>query len=138
MWNGTYNCTGSPPGPGGDGAGILYIGASSITTGGGDAITAIGGSSDACAQGSYTYGAGGGAGGTIWLAADTVSLASGSVSAEGGYGNSSNIRHGGDGGYGRVRIDCNTCNTYSQGSANASTALNSAAEPDPGYSITPE
>ncbi|MCB9741039.1 MAG: putative metal-binding motif-containing protein [Alphaproteobacteria bacterium] len=138
VWNGTYNCTGSPPGPGGDGAGILYIGASSITTGGGDAITAIGGSSDACAQGSYTYGAGGGAGGTIWLAADTVSLASGSVSAEGGYGNSSNIRHGGDGGYGRVRIDCNTCNTYSQGSANASTALNSAAEPDPGYSTTPE
>lgn len=137
MWQGTSSCTGSGPGPGGDGGGVLIVTGSKVQTYGTDGLSARGGSTTACAQGSWTYGAGGGAGGSIWVVADTVSLAASSVSAEGGLGESRNIRKGGDGGYGRVRVDCTTCNTYKNGSASATTALNDASEPDPGYSATP-
>ena len=133
VWYGT-----SDPGPGGDGGGIVYIGADTIELEGAQAISALGGTTSHWATGSWTYGAGGGAGGTVWLVADTVDLSSDAITAEGGLGESSHTRIGGDGGYGRVRIDCNTCNGYSQGTSDAETELASAAEPDPGYSATPE
>ena len=137
VWQGVNNCTGAGYGPGGDGAGIVYVTAGTLTATGGAAFTASGGSSNHCAQGSWTYGAGGGAGGTLWLAADTLSLASGAVDAQGGLGNSSNIRLGGNGGSGRVRLDCATCNGYTNGSAGAATALSDAATPDPAISMVP-
>ena len=137
VWNGGTDTTGEDPGPGGDGGGILYIGAALIQTDDADAIVAYGGDTDHWAAGSWTYGAGGGAGGSVFLVADEVDLASGSVDAQGGLGQSSYIRAGGDGGYGRVRIDCNTCNGAASGSTSAESALQDAAEPDPGYSTTP-
>ena len=117
---------------------ITAIGADTIQTDGEDAISAWGGDTDHWAYGSWTYGAGGGAGGSIYLIADTVDLAADSVDAQGGLGQSSYIRAGGDGGYGRVRIDCSDCNGYSSGSTDAESALQDASEPDPGYSTTPE
>ena len=69
--------------------------------------------------------------------ADEVDLAADSVDADGGLGQSSYTRVGGDGGYGRVRVDCNTCNGYSNGSTDAETELGAASEPDPGYSTNP-
>ena len=133
VWDGNPSCTGDGPGPGGDGGGLLFASAASITASGAAALSAIGGSSDHCAQGSWTYGAGGGAGGTIWLVANAVDLDDDAIYAPGGTGNSSNIRAGGDGGEGRVRVDCDTCNGYAGGDASAETALNAASEPDPGH-----
>ena len=80
----------------------------------------------------------GGAGGTIWLQADTLTLGSGAVDASGGFGEATHIRHGGDGGEGRVRIDCVTCNGSAWGTASADAALDDMAEPDPGYTEQPE
>jgi len=137
VWNGGSDDAGEDPGPGGDGAGILYIGAGTIIADGASAITAIGGSTDHWADGTWTYGAGGGAGGSVFLVAEETDLAAGSVDAQGGYGESTHERAGGDGGYGRVRIDCNTCNGYSQGSSDANNELDSASEPDPGHTDTP-
>ncbi len=137
VWNGGASCTGSGPGPGGGGGGILYIGAHTLQTDGAAAITSMGGSSDACATGSYTYGAGGGAGGSVFLQAESASLFADSVQATGGLGNSSNLRVGGDGGQGRVRIDCTTCNGFAHGGTDADTALVDAASPDPGHSVSP-
>ncbi len=84
-----------------------------------------------------TYGAGGGAGGSVFLIAEEVDLAADSIDAQGGWGEDTHTRVGGDGGDGRVRIDCNSCNGFSHGSSDANDALDDAAEPDPGYSGTP-
>jgi hypothetical protein len=137
VWNGGTDGVGENPGPGGDGAGILIIGAGEIVTNAAGAITAIGGTTPHWAWGTWTYGAGGGAGGSVWLAADTVSLDADSVDASGGFGEATHIRLGGDGGDGRVRIDCATCNGASQGSTAAETALDAAAVPNPGHSVSP-
>jgi hypothetical protein len=132
VWNGL-----SDPGPGGDGAGILYIGAVTITATDASAISAIGGTTTHWATGSWTYGAGGGAGGSIWLQANTLTLPADGVNASGGYGESTHIRAGGDGGYGRVRVDFNTLNGQSWGGAPAVSALQSVCAPDAGSSSTP-
>ena len=132
VWNGL-----SDPGPGGDGAGILYIGAVTITATDASAISAIGGTTTHWATGSWTYGAGGGAGGSIWLQANTLTLPADGVNASGGYGESTHIRAGGDGGYGRVRVDFNTLNGQSWGGASAVTELQSVCAPDAGSSSTP-
>ena len=47
-------------------------------------------------------------------------------------------RVGGDGGEGRVRIDCSSCNGFAQGSADAEIALQDASSPAPGHSESPE
>ncbi len=137
VWNGGNDNPGENPGPGGNGGGVLYIGASTIDVDGADGLLATGGSTAYWAWGTWTYGAGGGAGGSIFLVADTVDLATGSVNASGGLGESSHVRIGGNGGYGRVRIDCSTCNGATQGSTSASSALADASAPDPGASSTP-
>ena len=138
VWNGGTDTPGENPGPGGDGGGIILIGADTITAAGAEAITSFGGTTIHWASGTWTYGAGGGAGGTIWLQADTLTLGSGAVDASGGFGEATHIRHGGDGGEGRVRIDCVTCNGSAWGTASADAALDDMAEPDPGYTEQPE
>ena len=137
VWNGGYDDAGEDPGPGGDGAGILYIGCGVLVAEGEAAIDALGGTTDHWADGSWTYGAGGGAGGSIFVIAEEVELAADSVDASGGFGEATHERFGGDGGYGRVRIDCTTCNGYAHGTSDANRALEDAAEPDPGFSDTP-
>ncbi|MSP54468.1 MAG: hypothetical protein EXR69_02500 [Myxococcales bacterium] len=133
-------------GPGGDGAGVVYIGAESIVASDAASISAMGGDTESWAHGSWYYGAGGGAGGTIWLTANTLSLASGAVDATGGLGNhtpggeavaASNYRAGGDGGYGRVRLDYNTINGLAAADGAAASEAVSVSEPDAGYSATP-
>ena len=73
----------------------------------------------------------------MWLIADVLTLASDAVSAEGGFGEATHIRVGGDGGEGRIRLDYNELNAQAQGSSGATTEEASVAEPDPGYSATP-
>jgi hypothetical protein len=137
VWQGTTACVGTGPGPGGDGGGLLLVTAGALTASGPAALLADGGSTTHCAKGSWEYGAGGGAGGSLWLVADTLSLAVGAVDAAGGSGEKRNIRRGGDGGVGRVRIDCGSCNGAPLGSTAATAALAAAADPDPGFGITP-
>ncbi len=128
VWQG-----GSNPGPGGDGAGILYIGAWIIEADSPAALTALGGTTPHWATGTWTYGAGGGAGGSIWLLADTLTLPADAIDAGGGFGEATHIRYGGDGGDGRVRLDFNTLNGDAWGSAAATTAAAAASTPDAGY-----
>ena len=102
VWNdGTSNA-----GPGGDGGGIVYLSAAELT--GEGTVRATGETATSWSQGNWTYGAGGGAGGTIWLSVGSLSLAAGSLDAMGGPGETSHERLGGDGGYGRVRVDCDS------------------------------
>ena len=130
VWHGISN-----PGAGGDGAGILFVAAFEIEAADADALTATGASTSYWATGAWTYGAGGGAGGSIWLVADSLTLATDSLNAEGGLGESSHIRAGGDGGVGRIRLDYNELNGLAFGSASTDEA--DACEPDPGHSEAP-
>ena len=130
-------CVGTGPGPGGDGGGLVVVTGATLRLLGSHGLVADGASTTACAKGSWEYGAGGGAGGSAWIVADTVSLAAESVHARGGSGEQRNVRRGGNGGVGRVRIDCTTCNGFAAGSAAAATALGSASTPDAGYAGTP-
>ncbi len=133
VWNGGDNNAGEDPGPGGDGAGLLYVGAASVDVAGTAGLSAIGQTTYHWAWGSWTYGAGGGSGGTIHLEADAVVLAADAVDATGGFGETTHVRLGGDGGVGRIRIDCGTCNGFAHGTPEADDALNAGAEPDPGF-----
>ena len=137
VWNGGTDSTGEDPGPGGDGGGIVVIGASEIIADGADAITSYGGTTTHWASGSWTYGAGGGAGGSIFLVADALTLAVDAVMADGGLGQAAYIRAGGDGGDGRIRLDFNTLNGDSQGTSEADAELIDTCEPDPGYDAAP-
>ena len=135
---GVWNGSDGTEGPGGDGGGILLLASASITVADGGAIRATGGDTHAWSTGSYSYGAGGGAGGSVWLIAGELSLAEGSVLATGGAGEDAYDRYGGDGGSGRVRLDCQTCNGAEPGSTAAAEALALASEPDPGWSEAPD
>ncbi len=134
IWNGSDGTEG----PGGSGGGIVFVAAATLEVQEGGAIRSTGGTTTGLSEGSYTYGAGGGSGGSLWLVADELSLAEGTVDAVGGEGQHSCQREGGDGGVGRVRIDCQVCNGAQQGSADASSALVLASEPDPEWSEAPE
>jgi hypothetical protein len=137
VWNGGTDDAGEDAGPGGNGGGVVYIGAAEVVAEGSDAITAIGGTTDHWADGSYTYGAGGGAGGSIYLIVETLEATTDSLNAIGGDGESTHIRLGGDGGDGRVRIDFTTLNGYSFGSTDADAELTDITEPDAAYSDSP-
>jgi len=132
VWQGS-----SDPGPGGDGAGILLVFAQTLDAQGPAALSAEGGTTTHWATGSWTYGAGGGAGGSIWVIAEDMSLAADAIVAEGGLGEDTHIRIGGDGGVGRIRVDFNTLNGFDEGTSSADTELDAGAEPDPGYSVAP-
>ena len=133
VWNGGTDTPGEDPGPGGDGGGIVYVTGLSIAGQGSSAFSAVGGTTLHWAQGTWTYGAGGGAGGSIFLAADLVDLAADAVDAGGGFGEQTHARFGGDGGVGRVRLDCSTCGGFAQGSVDADAWLAAASDPDPGF-----
>ncbi len=135
---GIWNGSGSSEGPGGDGGGIAFIATKILTVDEGGFIRATGDDTEAWSQGSYSYGAGGGAGGSLWIVAEDLQLAADSVLATGGAGEDSHQRAGGDGGAGRIRVDCRSCNDAEHGSASATAALVAACEPDPGWSEAPE
>lgn len=116
VWN-----DGSPPAAGGAGGGILYVAAKEIVAASASAFTAEGAGTDGWSQGTWSYGAGGGAGGTIWLRASRMELAAGAVEATGGEGKRDVDSWGGDGGVGRVRIDAAEV---------AGASLAEASEPD--------
>ncbi len=99
---------GAGAGPGGAGGGAVFVVAQTISVEG--ALSADGADATAWAAGSYTYGAGGGAGGTVWLDAEVLALTPGAVTAAGGAGYAAVTRPGGDGGVGRVQLACGTLN----------------------------
>jgi len=138
VWSGATLHEDEDPGPGGAGAGILFVAAAHLvveTTGG---ISARGGSTEHWSEGSWTYGAGGGSGGTVWLIAGELDLAEDGIQATGGAGMSDCKREGGNGGYGRVRVDCSTCNGQAAGTDGSAAALAAGSEPDPGWSEVPD
>jgi hypothetical protein len=93
---------------------------------------ASGGSSGTCDD---TIG-GAGAGGSIYLLAQTANLSSDSISAAGGgstYISQSGVTTG-VGGVGRIRFDFTTLNGHTYGTSEALNALNNASNPDAGYS----
>ncbi len=132
VWRGT-----SYPGPGGGGGGIVYVGASAVSAEGAAAITTVGGTTPHWATGTWTYGAGGGAGGSVWIVADTLTLPTDAIDAQGGLGEATHIRIGGDGGVGRVRVDCVTVNGEVCVSVAGAAVLDAGAEPDAGYVAAP-
>jgi hypothetical protein len=71
-------------------------------------LSARGADATSWSAGTWSYGAGGGAGGTVWIVAETVELALGAILVEGGAGYSAVTRPGGDGGSGRQRLECGT------------------------------
>jgi hypothetical protein len=132
VWNGS-----SSPGSGGDGAGIVYVAAQDVVLAGSAALSAIGGTTTAWATGSWTYGAGGGAGGSVWLIGDTLTLSTGSVEASGGFGESTHIRVGGDGGVGRVRVQYSSLNGAAYGTTADTVEQQAACTPDAGSVAAP-
>ena len=74
----------------------------------------------------------------VFILRDSLELVSDAILAEGGLGQSSYIRAGGDGGEGRVRIDCHTSGGYAQGTTEAEAALDDGSSPAPEHSSTPE
>ena len=132
VWHGS-----TVSGPGGDGAGIVWIAAGAVEVLGVDGVTAMGGTTTSWSTGTWTYGAGGGAGGSIWVTADTVDLTTDSLDAGGGFGESAHIRHGGDGGVGRIRVDYNWVNGNAFGSGTDTTEVNAGSEPDAGWLAVP-
>ncbi|GDX80025.1 hypothetical protein LBMAG42_18360 [Deltaproteobacteria bacterium] len=127
----------SSPGSGGNGAGLIFMGVQDLTVTSASSISAIGGTTAAWATGTWTYGAGGGAGGTVWIMADTMTVPAGGIAATGGFGESTHTRDGGDGGEGRIRVDTNEINGYMITASAATTAANSACDPNPGYFDAP-
>lgn len=123
VWNG-YD----EPGPGGNGGGIIFVAATEILAGDSGAISAKGDDAESWATGTYSYGSGGGSGGSIWVMAGRASFGTNSVDARGGWGESNHTRHGGDGGGGRVRLDITTV---------VEGDLTTASEPDAGYTGAP-
>lgn len=101
---------GGGSGPGGAGGGILFVEAAYIVAEGAEAISAAGEDATSWAAGSWTYGAGGGAGGTLWITAEALELADGAIVATGGAGYDGVTRPGGDGGVGRIAVSCGTVN----------------------------
>lgn len=121
------------PGPGGNGGGALFFTALRATLGA-STLTVAGETCTAGAQGAWTYGCGGGAGGSLYLRVQTLTVTGVSGLGVGGAGTSAGlIRAGGNGGVGRIRTDIATVNGLASGTSDANTALVSAFEPDPGF-----
>ena len=116
-------------GPGGAGGGVVLIWADEVVISGAGGIAAAGEDATAWTRGTWTYGAGGGAGGSLWLVAETLELAEGALNAEGGAGYAEVDRPGGGGGVGRIRVDCSSVN----GEACDEAALTGLAVPEVGH-----
>lgn len=124
---GVWNDGNVGAGPGGAGGGIVFVAAATIEVEG--SVSATGETAVSWSTGNWTYGAGGGAGGTIWLQADTLVASDGALDARGGAGQTDYIRWGGDGGEGRVRLDCGTLN----GGACSLDSAEGVSTPAPGF-----
>ncbi|MBU0572066.1 MAG: hypothetical protein KKC50_08510, partial [Candidatus Omnitrophica bacterium] len=101
---GDHPLVGTPGGNGGGGGGAIKIFAPEIVING--QITADG-EAGQDGGGNGAAGGGGGSGGTIWLAAETINITSGTISVNGGEGGNSSGAGGpgGAGGLGRIRLD---------------------------------
>ena len=89
---------------------MLFLAAEELVANAEGAVSAQGADGTSHASGTWTYGAGGGAGGSLWLEVETLILGEGAVLATGGAGYALVDRPGGDGGVGRVRVSCGTVN----------------------------
>ncbi len=118
VWHDSFeeaNTCGDGPGPAGPGGGIVVVFAGEVFLDG--PVVANGAETRASGTGANAYGAGGGAGGTIWLSTQTMELTA-PVTAVGGPGwvpdtcgrPDEQVRAGGDGAVGRIRIDAVTIN----------------------------
>jgi hypothetical protein len=119
-------------GDGGDGGGIVMIFAASIGLEGSIGADGLEGETTTT---SYRSASGGsGAGGSIYLAADSIDL-SGSLSAAGGAPvvSGSHIAGGGGGGDGRIRIDADSINGLAWDDGAVEAELASVASPAPGW-----
>ncbi|MFN7134484.1 MAG: hypothetical protein ACK4N5_20555, partial [Myxococcales bacterium] len=81
VWNGGATC--HTPGPGGNGGGILALFVRTATING--ELRSLGQAAAHGANGSWAYGGAGGAGGSLWLSAESLNIA-GRVLATGGAG----------------------------------------------------
>ncbi|MEC7986235.1 MAG: putative metal-binding motif-containing protein [Myxococcota bacterium] len=121
--------------PGRDGGGIVFLAAKDLTVTGGiyaKGESASGGQSGTCDD---TIG-GAGAGGSIFILSETLSLGSSVLDANGGgstYISQSSVTTG-TGGDGRIRVDFDTLNGEAHGSSGADSHLGAAASPAVGYS----
>ena len=89
-------------GHGGDGGGIVYVAADSVTVSG-----TVSSDGDAGTNGDnlgYNGGGGGGAGGSVKILGNTLALGSSVVTATGGNSTQSSEAGGGDGGVGRIAV----------------------------------
>jgi large repetitive protein len=128
-------------GPGGNGGGAIFFTAlrASLVA---NALSVGGETCTSASAGSYDYGCGGGSGGSMYVRIQTL-VATGLVaSGAGGAGvvppsPAGRIpRPGGNGGYGRIRVDVRTINGVAGGTSDANTAINASFEPDPGFIAT--
>lgn len=101
---------GGSAGPGGAGGGVLLLWADAVVVEGAGGLSASGAAATSWEAGSWTYGAGGGAGGSVWVEASTMQLGELAVQAVGGAGKSGVDRPGGDGGVGRIWLSCGAVN----------------------------
>lgn len=96
------NAQSGTPGTGGDGAGLAIIMSKNITISGSPTATGANGTTDGTGGGG-----GGGGGGSILIKAETATLGSNKITANGGTGGqpSDTSRNGGNGGSGRIHLD---------------------------------
>jgi hypothetical protein len=112
---------------------VVLIWASELVAEGAAAICARGEAATATTTGTWSYGAGGGAGGSVHLSVERAELADGAIDATGGAGVATVERVGGDGGTGRIRVDCQTVNDQ----ACSEDSLAGTADPAVGFVGTP-
>ncbi|MCC6751443.1 MAG: hypothetical protein IT371_27575 [Deltaproteobacteria bacterium] len=92
----------------GRGGGLLLLFADELAIDGAtDASGQVGGDNANCGSANGSGSGGGGAGGSVYLAARTVKITAGKITAKGGPGG---CKGGGAGGVGRIRIGCTTLN----------------------------
>jgi len=106
------------PGNGGDGGGIVYIAADTITITGAIYANGQNGSNSSSSAGDYSGGGGGGAGGSLRLIGNTLTLGADLISATHGNGGAgivngswNNAAYGGDAGDGRIKVNYITSST---------------------------
>jgi len=111
--------------PGGNGGGIVAIFADSIDVKGLISSRGGKGSTDQnCGMSDGTGGGGGGAGGTVWISATKVELVIEALIVMGGTGA---CNGGGDGGFGRVRIDYKMAGAFPYDSDDAKDMITNAS-----------
>jgi hypothetical protein len=97
--------TSGTPGTGGDGGGIIFVTANTLTVSG---TISSDGSAGGNATGASCGGGGGAAGGSVYIQTDTATIGSTLITADGGIGGTGAYGSGkGNAGDGRIRLDAN-------------------------------